>query len=325
MHSSCAGYKIRSCRPIEPLLGQWLFSSDLKKINPQTCSNGLQFSPTIFFSRINSFRITNSYGTPTICSFALLLCFRFAKQVHQRSPLPSAATSNTLPPLCHRASFPQGKFWSNKTWEFNIWLGLLDIWLAQGSATELESSATSTAHTQINCTQHRRYTWACPQAGDLLCLCLTDDSCECNDLTCPKSTAFIAHVLTICVVCDSETSAPWKGQVCYEWATQHTYRNTWTQQPRPSSSPIHHYRLQVSQRSVLVTAKRALQCRAMITSCCRVIHEVPNRVTSEWTWPSFPPETGLLTTAFALTTGTGLPGALQVPLKARGESSGASS
>lgn len=57
-----------------------------------------------------------------MCSFALLyLCFiSFAKQVHQRSPLPGTTMSNTSPPPCHRASFPKGKFWSNKAWVWHL-------------------------------------------------------------------------------------------------------------------------------------------------------------------------------------------------------------
>lgn len=133
-------------------------------------------------------------------------------------------------------------------------------------------------------------------------------------------------MLTICVVCDSESSAPWKGQVCYKQAIQHTQRNTRTQQPQPSSLPVRHYNLQVHQRYGVATGKRAIQCRGMITSCSHFICEAPDQVPASKPDCRFPQgQDLLLTTALALPMGTGLPATLQVPVKAQGASSGASS
>lgn len=104
------------------------------------------------------------------------------------------------PPSCHRASFPKGKLWSNKTW----------VWHLVGTFGHLAyirvcwNAQLCLQCTDIHCTQPTQSTWACPGAVDLLCLCWTNYSWEWAEMTCPKSTALMVQVLTICVVYGSE-------------------------------------------------------------------------------------------------------------------------
>lgn len=81
-----------------------------------------------------------------------------------------------------------------------------DFWTSGIHKGLLESSAMSAVYRQIHCTQPTPRTWACPGAVDLLSsLCWADYSWEWAELTYLKSTALMVHMLTICVVCGSET------------------------------------------------------------------------------------------------------------------------
>lgn len=150
----------------------------------------------------------------------------------------------------HTASFPKGKFWSNNIWELDIWLRLLDIWPAQGSAPDLRAIQRTHRLTAHSAPEPVQKHWI---------YCASARQIHMNVMIwhVPKA-SYSQHMCWPYVLCDSGTSAPWKGQVYYKWAIQHMYRSTWTQQPQPSSLPSPHSKLQVSQRDVLVIAKRAI-------------------------------------------------------------------
>lgn len=166
---------------------------------PTFCNYVLQFSPKLLFL------VSTLLETLTLIKllhFAVLLFFSCASGLQNKCTKDHASTamSNTSPPSCHRASFPKGNFWSNKTW----------VWHLVGTFGHLAytrvcwNAQLCLQCTDIHCTQPTQCTWACPGAVDLLCLGWTDYSWEWAEMTCPKSTALMVQVLTICVLCGSE-------------------------------------------------------------------------------------------------------------------------
>lgn len=135
-------------------------------------NNVLQFSPKLFFLGST---LLESLIPIKLLKFSVLLFFIYASGLQNKctkdppSPAQPRAILHLFPVT--EPDFPRENFVLIKP-EFDIWLGLLDIWHTQGSAGKLShvcSVQTSTAHSPHSAPEPVQEQWIyCACAGQII-------------------------------------------------------------------------------------------------------------------------------------------------------------